>query len=151
MSSDGYLAPPDQKPANAELWIQTWNMLDRFLPDLFAELFPEEAKKPRAPRKPAGTAAVDANSLASRPDTTPPLLPPLLPLLLQSLLTQTQHNNLLILLMNPLHRRPHRLLPLLRISLWTRQNPLPKGWLTRRTCNLNVHPLSDTLSLYTTC
>ena len=54
MSSDGYLAPPDEKPANAELWIQTWNTLDRFLPGLLSELFPEEAKKPRMVRKPTG-------------------------------------------------------------------------------------------------
>ena len=51
MSSGGYLAPPDEKPENAELWIQSWNALDRFLPGLFVELFPEEAKKPRLPRK----------------------------------------------------------------------------------------------------
>lgn len=65
MSSGGYLAPPDQKPENAELWIQSWNTLDRFLPGLFVELFPEEAKKPRLPRKTTETTmgtAVSANS-----------------------------------------------------------------------------------------
>ncbi|KAF2396554.1 Sec7-domain-containing protein [Trichodelitschia bisporula] len=46
MSSGGYLAPPEQKPEYEELWAETWKRLNRFLPDLFAELFPEEAKKP---------------------------------------------------------------------------------------------------------
>jgi brefeldin A-resistance guanine nucleotide exchange factor 1 len=41
MSSDGYLVPPSEKPEQAELWNETWKRLDRFLPGLFAELFPE--------------------------------------------------------------------------------------------------------------
>jgi brefeldin A-resistance guanine nucleotide exchange factor 1 len=51
MSSGGYLAPPDQNPAQADLWDETWKRLNRFLPNFFAELFPEEAKKP-APTSP---------------------------------------------------------------------------------------------------
>lgn len=47
MSDSGYLVPPDQNPEKAELWNETWKRLDRFLPNLFGELFPEEAKKPR--------------------------------------------------------------------------------------------------------
>jgi len=39
---------PDKNPEKAELWNETWKRLDRFLPNLFAELFPEEAKKPRS-------------------------------------------------------------------------------------------------------
>ncbi|EON60989.1 hypothetical protein W97_00199 [Coniosporium apollinis CBS 100218] len=46
MSSGGYLVPPDQDPEQAELWNETWKRLNRFLPNLFEELFPEEAKKP---------------------------------------------------------------------------------------------------------
>ncbi len=46
MSSSGYLVPPDQDPEQAELWNETWKRLNRFLPNLFEELFPEEAKKP---------------------------------------------------------------------------------------------------------
>ncbi|KAK5012836.1 GDP/GTP exchange factor for ARF, partial [Cryomyces antarcticus] len=30
----------------AQLWRETWTRLDRFLPTLMPELFPEEAKKP---------------------------------------------------------------------------------------------------------
>jgi len=48
MSDSGYLVPPDKNPDKVELWNETWKRLDRFLPDLFGELFPEEAKKPRS-------------------------------------------------------------------------------------------------------
>jgi len=50
MSDSGYLVPPDKDPEKAELWNETWKRLDRFLPNLFAELFPEEAKKPLSSR-----------------------------------------------------------------------------------------------------
>lgn len=54
MSSGGYLAPPDEKPEQEELWNETWKRINRFLPNFFAELFPEEAKKPkdRKPKEP---------------------------------------------------------------------------------------------------
>lgn len=47
MASQGILAPPAEKPEHEQLWITTWSKLERFLPDLFAEVFPEEAKKPK--------------------------------------------------------------------------------------------------------
>lgn len=48
MSDSGYLVPPEKNPEKVELWNETWKRLDRFLPNLFGELFPEEAKKPRS-------------------------------------------------------------------------------------------------------
>ena len=51
MSNGGVLAPPDENPEQEELWNETWKRINRFLPNFFAELFPEEAKKPKAPRK----------------------------------------------------------------------------------------------------
>lgn len=51
MSSGGYLVPPDEKPEKEELWNETWKRINRFLPNFFAELFPEEAKKPKGERK----------------------------------------------------------------------------------------------------
>jgi brefeldin A-resistance guanine nucleotide exchange factor 1 len=47
MSNGGYLAPPDENPAQEELWNETWKRVNRFLPNFFAELFPEEARKPK--------------------------------------------------------------------------------------------------------
>ncbi|KAI9780242.1 MAG: GDP/GTP exchange factor for ARF [Geoglossum umbratile] len=46
MSSGGYLVPPEQKPEHEKLWVETWKRLGRFLPDLYSELFPNEAQKP---------------------------------------------------------------------------------------------------------
>lgn len=55
MSSDGYLVPPEQNEQHKELWVETWRRLDRFLPNLFGELFPEEAAKgpPWKPKSPS--------------------------------------------------------------------------------------------------
>lgn len=50
MSSGGYLVPPDEKPEQEELWNETWKRIDRFLPNLFAELFADEAKNPKTER-----------------------------------------------------------------------------------------------------
>jgi brefeldin A-resistance guanine nucleotide exchange factor 1 len=47
MSNGGYLAPPDEKPEQEQLWNETWKRVNRFLPNFFAELFPEEAGKPK--------------------------------------------------------------------------------------------------------
>ncbi|KAF2143741.1 uncharacterized protein K452DRAFT_247114 [Aplosporella prunicola CBS 121167] len=64
MSSSGYLAPPDEKPEQEELWTETWKKLDRFLPSLFSELFPEEAAKPKKPVEKQPAAAPPAAEAA---------------------------------------------------------------------------------------
>lgn len=48
MSSGGFLAPPSEKPEQEELWNETWKRINRFLPNFFAELFPEESQKRKA-------------------------------------------------------------------------------------------------------
>ena len=57
MSSGGFLAPPEEKPEQEELWNETWKRIDRFLPDLKNDLALEEpkAKAEQAP-------AVEANA-----------------------------------------------------------------------------------------
>jgi golgi-specific brefeldin A-resistance guanine nucleotide exchange factor 1 len=52
MSSNGYLVPPSKDPARAELWNETWKRIDRFLPNLRADLALEEepAKVEEQPR-----------------------------------------------------------------------------------------------------
>ncbi len=42
MSSNGYLVPPSKDPAREELWNETWKRIDRFLPNLRADLALEE-------------------------------------------------------------------------------------------------------------
>jgi brefeldin A-resistance guanine nucleotide exchange factor 1 len=67
MADSGYLAPPEQKPENRELWEQTWKNLDRFLPNLRRELFPEPPKEaPQKASKHEKTASVDASK--GKPD-----------------------------------------------------------------------------------
>lgn len=50
MSSQEILVPPSESTDKRQeaLWTETWKRLERFLPHLFVEIFPEEAKKPRS-------------------------------------------------------------------------------------------------------
>jgi brefeldin A-resistance guanine nucleotide exchange factor 1 len=68
MADSGYLAPPEEKPENRELWEQTWKNLDRFLPNLRKELFPEPPKEaPQKASKHKKTASVDAGKEKAEP------------------------------------------------------------------------------------
>lgn len=42
MSNGGYLVPPEDtaKGTSSEIWEETWKRVDRFLPNLFVEIFP---------------------------------------------------------------------------------------------------------------
>lgn len=42
MSNGGYLVPPEDtaKGTSSEIWEETWKRVDRFLPNLFEEIFP---------------------------------------------------------------------------------------------------------------
>lgn len=44
MSNGGFLAPPDEKPELEDLWKETWKRINRFLPGLYGELFPDEVQ-----------------------------------------------------------------------------------------------------------
>jgi brefeldin A-resistance guanine nucleotide exchange factor 1 len=46
LSSGGYLSPPDEKPEQEQIWNETWKRINRFQPNLLAELFPDEAGRP---------------------------------------------------------------------------------------------------------
>ena len=47
LSNGGYLVSPDEQPEKEQLWDETWKRINRFQPELFKELFPEEAEKPK--------------------------------------------------------------------------------------------------------
>ena len=52
MSTGGYLIPPSENPdgqteQQKQLWAETWTRLERFLPGLMPDLFPDEANKPK--------------------------------------------------------------------------------------------------------
>ncbi|KAJ5152360.1 hypothetical protein N7492_010655 [Penicillium capsulatum] len=46
MADGGYLVAPSQDPSKEEMWLETRKRLGRFLPDLFAEIFPDATKEP---------------------------------------------------------------------------------------------------------
>ena len=48
MGGAGYLSRPSENPENEKMWIETKKKLDRFLPDLFSDVFPEKDEAQRA-------------------------------------------------------------------------------------------------------
>lgn len=48
MVDGGYLEPPSENTNNSEIWDETWKRVDRFLPNLYKEIFPE-ASLPTGP------------------------------------------------------------------------------------------------------
>lgn len=51
MAAGGYLVPPSQDPSKEEIWVETKKRLERFLPDLFPEIFPDASnEKPQQPQ-----------------------------------------------------------------------------------------------------
>lgn len=48
MADGGYLVPPSKTPDQAQIWNETRKRVDRFLPGLFKEVFPEQANPPPA-------------------------------------------------------------------------------------------------------
>ena len=41
MVDGGYLMPPSENANNSEIWDETWKRVDRFLPGLYKEIYPE--------------------------------------------------------------------------------------------------------------
>ena len=46
MSNGGYLVPPEEAPEKKLLWEETWKRLDRFLPEMYREIYPEPREAP---------------------------------------------------------------------------------------------------------
>ena len=54
MSNGGYLEPPTTNPEKSQLWSETWKRVERFLPNLKSEIFPEtENENPQISPPPA--------------------------------------------------------------------------------------------------
>lgn len=49
MADGGYLVPPSQDPSKESIWTETKKRLERFLPDLFKEIFPNASDEKSAP------------------------------------------------------------------------------------------------------
>ena len=46
MANGGYLVPPEEDPDKKLLWEETWKRLDRFLPEMYREIYPEPREAP---------------------------------------------------------------------------------------------------------
>lgn len=67
MVNGGFLIPPDEGAGDKRLWEETWRRLNRFLPNLFGEVFPERAQRDDA----TPTAQADQNaSVHEAPEPT---------------------------------------------------------------------------------
>ena len=66
MVNGGFLLPPDEGAGDKRLWEETWRRLDRFLPNLFGEVFPERAQKADA----GPTAQGEQNGASGEPTET---------------------------------------------------------------------------------
>ena len=64
MADGGFIQPPSNDSPPTELWDETYKRVDRFLPDLIAEIFPQvnalppETKAPEIERSPLAEPAV---------------------------------------------------------------------------------------------
>lgn len=76
MADGGYLVPPSQDPSKEEMWMETRKRLERFLPGLFTEIFPDADKEPEkiqpesaapSPSQPAGEATEGAPAATQPP------------------------------------------------------------------------------------
>lgn len=66
MGDGGYLAPPTKDPSKEKIWTETRKRLDRFLPNLFTEIFPESAyRQPQPAALPTST----SQKIESSPST----------------------------------------------------------------------------------
>ena len=70
MTNGGYLVPPSQGSDQTLLWDETWKRLERFLPNMHAEIFPEQVsssqktngatiQEPQSPTDTAGLLQTD--------------------------------------------------------------------------------------------
>ncbi|KAL2200633.1 hypothetical protein P885DRAFT_27498 [Corynascus similis CBS 632.67] len=69
MSTNGYLVPPSKDPSKEELWNETWKRIDRFLPNLRADLALEEEEPVAEAPAPAAEAATAVEEVVNAAPT----------------------------------------------------------------------------------
>ena len=63
MANGGYLVPPHENPDDSRLWDETWKRLERFLPGMFKEIFPDPVQP-----APAAAAPPKPEQIPSKPE-----------------------------------------------------------------------------------
>lgn len=69
MANGGYLVAPSQDQSKEEIWTQTQKRLERFLPDLFREIFPDASKQPAPAAAPSSASPNNENPNERSNDT----------------------------------------------------------------------------------
>lgn len=66
MADGGHLVPASEDPSKEKTWTETKKRLERFLPDLFKEIFPEAPQETSAPVSAIASPTPTANDNASQ-------------------------------------------------------------------------------------
>lgn len=69
MANGGYLVPPSEDAKGSLIWEETWKRVDRFLPDLYGEIFPEATPPPLASSIPLEPTEKDPPLNEEHPET----------------------------------------------------------------------------------
>jgi brefeldin A-resistance guanine nucleotide exchange factor 1 len=67
MVDGGYLTPPSENAESSEIWDETWKRVDRFLPDLYTQIFPEKTPPPPPTSVPTTHTTEEAPQLNEEP------------------------------------------------------------------------------------
>lgn len=76
MADGGFIKPPSNGSPLTELWDETCKRLDRFLPDLIAEIFPQVNDPPPETEAPEIKDKLPAEPAAAQQQASKPLPPP---------------------------------------------------------------------------
>lgn len=76
MANGGFLVPPSEKSKGSEMWEETWKRVDRFLPNLYAEIFPEAVQSPKSPSSPPPPPPPPPTATAQVVEEPPPPVEP---------------------------------------------------------------------------
>ncbi|PGH26999.1 hypothetical protein AJ80_01383 [Polytolypa hystricis UAMH7299] len=68
MADGGYLVPPSEDPSKEKLWVETQKRLDRFLPNLFSEIFPPETNNQQSAPPPTSSDTASKPQNADEPE-----------------------------------------------------------------------------------
>jgi len=68
MANGGYLVPPSANAEDSRLWDETWKRLERFLPGMFREIFPEPVQSAPTKAAPAKAEQPKTEGAGAKPE-----------------------------------------------------------------------------------